>query len=181
MTTTCTHDARQLPTSLTGLAQPIPSRVSGGDSDAPPRRARPFWWHVGISAWHPHRNAHNHGYVDIALPGGLRLHDLRVVELQTGKLGIVPPRRCMFRGSELVCDADGEPITHPTLSFATPDERHAFGAAVIAAIREAYPDALPGDPPPPSDAQASTFPRTNLHAVQPPPSAPQNRTDWMAA
>jgi hypothetical protein len=74
--------------------------------------------------------------------GMFTLHDMRVVLTSYG-LRVRLPNRPIIIGGELALLPSGKPSRAEVVTFRSYPAWLAFGQAVIAAIRHAYPDALP--------------------------------------
>ena len=82
-------------------------------------------------------------YVTLLLhPFGLLLSDAQIVAMPCG-LRVVFPRRGIVAAGELRRHSNGDPVTIRPTSFPSRHDWEQFSIATIAAIRDAFPDALP--------------------------------------
>ncbi len=144
-------------------AAPMPLR-SAPPPAAPPMRCAPdtappepdrFPISVVCLAFTPaHHQGGVLGFVDLGLPGGLELRDLRL-GWRNGALTLTGPRRAVLAGGDVARLPRGEMRTLYPIAIPDPEDQRAFAAAAVAAIRRAFPDALPPAlmPPPQEAAQ----------------------------
>jgi hypothetical protein len=85
------------------------------------------------------------GWARVRMPSGMILHDVGVLR-QRQRQGVVSaPSKAMIGrdGVQMRSAKDSKPLYTPTVSFETGALYRKFSDAVIAALRLAYPQALP--------------------------------------
>ena len=82
------------------------------------------------------------GFARARMPSGMILHDIGVY-YKDGKVWASPAGRPMI-GRDGVVMRDGDKVKYlPVISFSSKQARDGWSAAVLAALREAHPEALP--------------------------------------
>lgn len=96
--------------------------------------------------WKPLRKGSLIGFASIAMPSGITIHEVSVLETN-GKFWASPPAKPMVdRGGCVLTDDSGKRKYSPIIEFADRDTRSRWSAAVIEALRTAEPEALLAQP-----------------------------------
>lgn len=148
-THTYTRDAAALPASLTGLTSRMQSRTSDAAAETD------FPLPLECIAFTPadHRGLLI-GFCDLRVAGLLDLREMRIGRVPGG-LRVVSPQRGVLRHGELARMPNGDVRVVRPVTVADPDDALAFNRAALAAVRRAYPDALPDAPAAPKTRCAS--------------------------
>lgn len=102
--------------------------------------------------WKPLRKGALVGFVSVSMPSGLVIHEISVLETN-GRFWASPPSKPMIdRNGVVMIGDDGKRRFASIIEFATREIRSRWSAAVVAAVRATFPEALPAQPaaPPPA-------------------------------
>lgn len=103
--------------------------------------------------WRPLRKGALVGFVTVTMPSGLTLHEVSVLET-SGRFWASPPSKPMIdRHGVAMIDDNGKRRFASLIEFADRDTRSRWSAAVLEALRAAFPEALavqPAAPPGPA-------------------------------
>ena len=101
---------------------------------------------ISVSEWKPLRKGSLLGFVTVTMPSGLIFHEAPVSSSH-GKFWASPPSKPMIdRNGCVIVDDRGKRKYSPIVSFADPTIRERWSAAVVAAVRAAFPEVL-AEPP----------------------------------
>lgn len=106
--------------------------------------------HLTATNWKPLHKGSLRGFADIEMPSGLVIREVSVLETN-GKCWASPPSKPMLdRDGHVMIDDAGKRRYVPIIDFRDRETRAHWSAAVIAALRAAFPEALDVAPPPPT-------------------------------
>jgi hypothetical protein len=121
----------------------VNSTVAGAASfGGSPRRA------IRVLRWRGFPNAAGTvlGSLDIELPSGLQILDLRLGIGERGGRYITPPRTQMpDRDDRILLDVRGRPRWHAFIDFRDRQVRERFSGEVLAALRSVHPELFAGE------------------------------------
>jgi hypothetical protein len=97
---------------------------------------------IVVSDWKPLRRGTLRGFVTATLPSGLIMHEISVF-VSNGRAWAMPPSKPMIdRNGCVMLDDAGKKRYSPLFEFASPEIRHRWSEAVVAALLAAHPEAL---------------------------------------
>jgi hypothetical protein len=97
--------------------------------------------------WLPRQNAARTvlGYIDVELPSGLQIFDIRLGVGPKGKHYILPPaEQLRDRDGNLMLDERGKPKWFPHVGYRNNQVRDHFQDRVLAAVRARHPELFSG-------------------------------------
>ncbi len=95
---------------------------------------------LDIIAWRPIARGALVGWVSVRLPSGLALYHCPVFRAKNSHHFVGLPRLPLMSGTAQIVDDDGEPQFRPVASWRDGKQANRFSVAVIALLRERYPD-----------------------------------------
>ena len=103
-----------------------------------------------ILSWKPVPAGALLGFAAAQLPSGMVLHEIAIMRGPAGIWASPPSKPMLDRNGCAMADAAGKRRYAPCVSFADAGTRQRFSGGVIAALRQAHPEALPLPPPTPA-------------------------------
>ena len=97
---------------------------------------------VVIEAWWPIRKNTLRGFARVALPSGMLIADVAVHVSNDQAWASAPSKPMLDQEGVVMRNPDGKTRYSPIVSFSSKEHRNRFSAAVVAAMRAAYPEAL---------------------------------------
>jgi hypothetical protein len=83
------------------------------------------------------------GFAKVEQPSGQNIHEVAIHRRDDGTAWASPPSKPMLdRSGQHMKGADGKALWVQLISFSSKDHRDRWSDAVIAALRESYPEAL---------------------------------------
>jgi len=83
------------------------------------------------------------GFCDVTLPSGMRLHRCSIFAKDGRTWASAPAKQMIGRDGTVQRDGTGKIRYEPTVSFTDKQTQTRWSDAVIEALRQAYPEALP--------------------------------------
>jgi hypothetical protein len=97
---------------------------------------------ITVIDWKPVPNGVRRGFATVALPGGLIIHDV-VICAAGGRTWALPPGRPQAGpDGRVLTDEAGKRLYTPVIGFETDEARRAWSEAILAALRQAHPEAF---------------------------------------
>jgi hypothetical protein len=95
-----------------------------------------------ILDWRPVQKGALRGFAKVQLPSGMIVSDVTVLTSDRGPWASPPSKPMVGRDGTVMRDDAGKTKYSPIIEFASRERRDQFSAAVIAALTDAYPDAM---------------------------------------
>jgi hypothetical protein len=100
-----------------------------------------------VLEWHPLRRSSLRGFCKIRFPSGIEIADIPIHQAGSRTWAAAPGKPMLDRDGAAMRDGDGKIRYSLIVGFANHGVRSRWSRAVIAAIREAHPEALDPEPP----------------------------------
>jgi DNA-binding cell septation regulator SpoVG len=96
-----------------------------------------------ILEWRPLRKKSLHGFVKVQMPSGMIVIDVKILTGERGAWASPPSKPVMSSDGTTLKDDNGKVRYSSIIEFTSKDIRNSWSDAVIDAIRQAHPEALP--------------------------------------
>jgi hypothetical protein len=95
-----------------------------------------------ILDWRPVAKNSLRGFAKVEMPSGMIISDVAALNGPNGPWASPPSKPMIGRDGSPMLDAKGKPRYSPWIEFRSKELRDRWSSAVVAALLEAYPDAI---------------------------------------